>query len=175
MFSKQVLCPLRKPLIVMSPKSLLRHKETVSSLDELASGSFQVVLDDQDDVAANSITKLIICSGKVYYDLNAEKQKRDEKNVAIIRLEQLYPFPHDDLQRVLAQYASAKSITWCQEEPMNQGAWYSSQHNIRRAIVENFPNIELRYAGRDASAAAAAGYPALHLSQQEQFIDEALS
>ena len=175
MLRKQVLCPLRKPLIVMSPKSLLRHKETVSSLDELASGSFQVVLDDQDDVAANSITKLIICSGKVYYDLNAEKQKRDEKNVAIIRLEQLYPFPHDDLQRVLAQYTSAKSITWCQEEPMNQGAWYSSQHNIRRAIVENFPNIELRYAGRDASAAAAAGYPALHLSQQEQFINEALS
>ena len=175
MLRKQVLCPLRKPLIVMSPKSLLRHKETVSSLDELASGSFQVVLDDQDDVAANSITKLIICSGKVYYDLNAEKQKRDEKNVAIIRLEQLYPFPHDDLQRVLAQYTRAKSITWCQEEPMNQGAWYSSQHNIRRAIVENFPNIELRYAGRDASAAAAAGYPALHLSQQEQFINEALS
>ena len=175
MLRKQVLCPLRKPLIVMSPKSLLRHKETVSSLDELASGSFQVVIDDQDEVASNSITKLIICSGKVYYDLNAEKQKRDEKNVAIIRLEQLYPFPHDDLQRVLAQYTNAKSITWCQEEPMNQGAWYSSQYSIRRAIVENFPNIELRYAGRDASAAAAAGYPALHLSQQEQFINEALS
>ena len=175
MLRKQVLCPLRKPLIVMSPKSLLRHKETVSSLDELASGSFQVVLDDQDEVPSNSILKIIICSGKVYYDLHAEKQKRDEKNVAIIRLEQLYPFPHDDLQKILAQYSNAKSITWCQEEPMNQGAWYSSQHNIRRAIVENFPNIELRYAGRDASAAAAAGYPALHLSQQEQFINEALS
>ena len=111
----------------------------------------------------------------MYYDLSAEKEKRELVNVAIIRLEQLYPFPHEVLEAILGKYKSATSITWCQEEPMNQGAWYSTQHNIRRAMQTNFPSLELRYAGRDASAAAAAGYPAIHLSQQEKFINEALS
>jgi 2-oxoglutarate dehydrogenase E1 component len=175
MLRKQILCPLRKPLVVMSPKSLLRHKETVSSLEELAEGSFQVVIDETDDIDKEKVEKLIICSGKVYYDLRTERRARNIDNIAIVRLEQLYPFASDEVEACLLQYKNVKSIAWCQEEPMNQGAWYSSQHHIRRIIHEHFPDIWLEYAGREASAAAAAGYPALHFSQQEKFIDEALS
>lgn len=175
MLRKQVLCPLRKPLVVMSPKSLLRHKETVSTLEEIADGSFQVIIDETDGFDPDSIEKVVICSGKVYYDLRSERRKRGIKNIAIIRLEQLYPFPQQDFEECLLQYKNAKTILWCQEEPMNQGAWYASQHHIRRVLHEHRPGIWLEYAGREASAAAAAGYPALHLSQQQKFIDEALS
>jgi len=175
MLRKQVLCPLRKPLVVMSPKSLLRHKESVSSLEDLAEGSFQAVIDETDGFDPESIRKLVLCSGKVYYDLRSERRARNIEDIAIIRLEQLYPFAHDVFEQVLLQYKNVQSIVWCQEEPMNQGAWYSSQHHFRRVIAEHFPNIWLEYVGREASAAAAAGYPALHFSQQEQFIDEALS
>jgi 2-oxoglutarate dehydrogenase E1 component len=174
MLRKQVLCPLRKPLIVMSPKSLLRHKESVSSLEEMAEGSFQVVIDETDGFEPESIKRLIVCSGKVYYDLRKERRERELEDIAIIRMEQLYPFPHDEFSNCLAQYKNLESIMWCQEEPMNQGAWYSSQHHIRRAISEHFPTVYLQYVGRDASASVAAGYPALHLSQQKKFIDEAL-
>ena len=175
MLRKQVLCPLRKPLIVMSPKSLLRHKETTCTLEELAEGSFQVVINETDNLDKANVRKLIFCSGKVYYDLRGERRKRGMKDIAIIRLEQLYPFPHEDFEGCLSEYKNVKEITWCQEEPMNQGAWYSSQHHMRRAVHRLFPEICLGYAGREASAAAAAGYPALHLSQQEQFINDALS
>ena len=175
MLRKQVLCPVRKPLIVMSPKSLLRHKEAASSLQELAEGSFQVIIDETDNLDHQTIKKIIICSGKVYYDLREERRAREIKDTVIIRLEQLYPFPQDDFQACMLQYKNVEKIIWCQEEPMNQGAWYSSQHHIRRTLHEHYPEIWLEYAGREASAAAAAGYPALHLRQQHQFIDEALS
>jgi len=175
MLRKQVLCPLRKPLVVMSPKSLLRHKETVSSLKDLAEGSFQVILDETDEFDPLKMRKLVICSGKVYYDLRAERRERGIDDIAIIRLEQLYPFPQDDFEQCLKQYKNLSSIVWCQEEPMNQGAWYSSQHHLRRPIHDYFPDVYLEYVGREASAAAAAGYPALHLSQQKEFIDQALS
>jgi 2-oxoglutarate dehydrogenase E1 component len=175
MLRKQVLCPLRKPLVVMSPKSLLRHKETVSTLREMAEGSFQVVLDETDELEPENIRKLIVCSGKVYYDLRAERRERGINDIAIVRLEQLYPFPQEDFEKCLRQYKNLVSVVWCQEEPMNQGAWYSSQHHLRRPIQEFFPDVYLEYVGREASAAAAAGYPALHLKQQKQFIDQALS
>ena len=153
MLRKQVLCPLRKPLIVMSPKSLLRHREAVSSLQELADGSFQVLIDETDDLEPDKVRKLLICSGKVYYDLRAVRRQRKIDDIVIIRLEQLYPFPQDDFAQCLHRYQNLKTIVWCQEEPMNQGAWYSSQ----------------------PSAAAAAGYPSLHNSQQKKFVDDALS
>jgi 2-oxoglutarate dehydrogenase E1 component len=175
MLRKQVLCPLRKPLVVMSPKSLLRHKETVCSLEELAEGSFQVVLDETDGFDPKKIKRVIICSGKVYYDLRQERRAREIEDVAIIRLEQLYPFPSDDFEACLTQYENAESIVWCQEEPMNQGAWYNSQHHMRRVLNEHFPTIYLEYVGRDASASVAAGYSSLHLEQQKKFIDEALT
>ena len=175
MLRKQVLCPMRKPLVVMSPKSLLRHKETVSSLEELAEGSFQVVLDEIDaDIEPASVRKVIVCSGKVYYDLLAERRERELKDIAIIRLEQLYPFPADEYEACLLRYPNVKEIVWSQEEPKNQGAWYSSQHHFQRPIKKHYPEITLGYAGRDASAAAAAGYPALHKAQLEKFLDEAM-
>ncbi len=175
MLRKQVLCPLRKPLIVMSPKSLLRHKESVSSLEEMAEGSFQVLIDETDQIDKNKVRKLVICSGKVYYDLRQARRDTEIDDIAIVRLEQLYPFPQEIFEECVKQYENVKSVVWCQEEPMNQGAWYSSQHHLRRAVQQNFPEIYLEYVGREASAAAAAGYPALHLSQQKQFIEEALS
>ena len=152
MLRKQVLCPLRKPLVVMSPKSLLRHKESVSSLEELAEGSFQVVIDETDNIEKEKVRKVVFCSGKVYYDLRAERRARDIDDIAIVRLEQLYPFPHEDFVQCLLQYKNVKEIIWCQEEPMNQGAWYASQHHLRRPISEHFPDIWLGYAGREASA-----------------------
>ena len=172
---KQVLCPLRKPLIIMSPKTLLRHNESVASLQELAEGSFKAVIDETDGFDCAEITKVIICSGKVYYDLRAERRARDIRNIAIIRLEQLYPFPQEDFQKSLVQYMNVKTIMWCQEEPKNQGAWYSTQHRIRRVLNEHFPEIWLEYSGREASAAAATGYLGLHQSQQKYFVNEALN
>ena len=175
MLRKQVLCPLRKPLIVMSPKSLLRHKETTATLEELAEGSFQVVIGETDDnIVAEKVERVILCSGKVYYDLRAERRKREISNIAIIRLEQLYPFPEEDLCKVMEQYPNFKDVVWCQEEPMNQGAWYSSQHHMRNVIQKIGSSVNLRYAGREASAAAAAGYPALHLQQLNAFLEQAL-
>ena len=174
MLRKQVLCPVRKPLIVMSPKSLLRHKESTSTIQELAEGSFQVILDETDDIEKEAVRKVILCSGKVYYDLRQERRAREITDIAIIRLEQLYPFPHDEFERCVLQYKNLKALVWCQEEPMNQGAWYSSQHHFRRVLNEHFPSIFLEYVGREASAAAAAGYMALHNQQQKEFIDAAL-
>jgi len=175
MLRKQVLCPMRKPLVVMSPKSLLRHKETVSTLEEMAEGSFQVVLDEIDDtIIPENVRKIVVCSGKVYYDLLAERRKREITDIAIIRLEQLYPFPAKEYEACLLRYPNVKKIVWSQEEPKNQGAWYSSQHHFQRPIKKHFPKIVLGYAGREASAAAAAGYPALHLAQLEKFLDDAM-
>ena len=174
MLRRQALRPLRKPLIVMTPKSLLRHKEAISSLDELAQGSFNTVLDDADCSDPARITRLVLCSGKVFYDVREVRRERAVENVAIVRLEQLYPFPEGDLDNLLARYTGLTEVVWCQEEPMNQGAWYSSQHHMRRVLNRYNRSLYLEYAGRDASASPAAGYMALHLKQQEQFIKQAL-
>ena len=174
MLRKQVLCPLRKPLVVMSPKSLLRRRECACSLEQLANGSFQIVLDDPFGPEPEAVRKAVICSGKVFYDLDEMRRGHGVDNIAIIRLEQLYPFPQEDFSRCISRYRNLESVVWCQEEPMNQGAWYSSQHHMRRAISAHFPEIWLEYAGREASAAAAAGYLALHLRQQEDFLRDAL-
>ncbi len=175
MLRKQVLCPLRKPLIVMSPKSLLRHKESTSTMEELAEGSFQVVLDETDDLDKDAVKRVVLCSGKVYYELRQARRERSIRNIAIVRLEQLYPFPEDALAGCLAGYENLEEIYWCQEEPMNQGAWYASQHHMRRVIYGINPALYLQYVGREASAAAAAGYHALHLKQQQELIEQALS
>jgi len=174
MLRKQVLCPLRKPLIVMSPKSLLRHKEAASCLQELAEGSFQVVLDEADEVEKHKVRRVILCSGKVYYELRQARRERNIMDIAIVRLEQLYPFPETDLEECLRSYSNLREIVWCQEEPMNQGAWYASQHHMRRVIQSIKPDLYLQYAGREASAAAAAGYYALHVKQQQELIEQAL-
>ncbi len=174
MLRRQAIRPLRRPLIVMSPKSLLRHKEAISTLDELADGEFQNVIGETDDLDPQKVRSAVLCSGKVFYDLRATRRERGIDDVAIIRMEQLYPFPEQELLSELQRYPNLVDATWCQEEPMNQGAWYSSQHHMRRVVHKHKDDIYLRYSGRDASAAPAAGYMALHLEQQEAFINQAL-
>ncbi len=176
MIRRQLIRPTRKPLIVMSPKSLLRHKEAVSSLEELSEGHFYTVLGETDDtIKASKVTRVVLCSGKVYYELREKRKAENLQHTAIIRLEQLYPFPEEELYKVLESYNELREIVWCQEEPMNQGAWYSSQHHMRRVAYRIDPKIYLNYAGREASAAAAAGYMALHLEQQENLLRAALN
>ncbi|EAT13606.1 2-oxoglutarate dehydrogenase E1 component [Bermanella marisrubri] len=171
---RQVIRPLRKPLVVMSPKSLLRHKQAVSTLEDLAEGEFQTILPETEELNPKDVTRLVFCSGKVYYDLVDRRRTEEMNNVAIIRIEQLYPFPEEELYAAISEYSNVKEVMWCQEEPMNQGAWYSSQHHMRRVTHRLNPNLYLDYAGRQPSAAPAAGYMALHLEQQEQLIKDAL-
>jgi 2-oxoglutarate dehydrogenase E1 component len=171
---RQAIRPLRRPLIVMSPKSLLRHKAAISSLEDLCDGSFQNAIADHGDRDPKDITRMILCSGKVYYDLEAKRAEEGLDHIAIVRLEQLYPFPEEEVLEIVGMYPNLGSAVWCQEEPMNQGAWYSSQHHMRRVVNTIFPGLNLQYAGREPSAAAAAGYMSLHLAQLEAFVNAAL-
>ena len=173
MLRRQVKRPLRKPLVAITPKSLLRHKEATSDLEDLTSGTFQTVLPEKEPSDPKKITRLILCSGKVYYDL-LEKKKADERDdVAILRIEQLYPFPADDLDELLAEYKKLKHVVWCQEEPMNQGAWYCSQHHMRNALQRFNPKLYLQYAGREASAAPACGHMSVHIEEQKKLVNDA--
>ncbi|MCD8521029.1 MAG: 2-oxoglutarate dehydrogenase E1 component [Saccharospirillaceae bacterium] len=174
MLRRQVIRPLRKPLVVMSPKSLLRHKLAISTLEELAGGRFYTVIDEVDELDAKAVRRVLLCSGKVYYDLLERRRAEEINDVAIVRIEQLYPFPAKQLAKVLSKYSNVEEVVWTQEEPMNMGAWYSSQHHMRRALVQLKPDLHLQYAGRAASASPAAGYMALHLEQQEKLIRDAL-
>ena len=174
MLRRQVIRPLRKPLIALTPKSLLRHKLAISSLEDLADGSFQPVMAEYDDLDAKKVDRVVMCSGKVYYDLLEKRRNEELDNVAIVRIEQLYPFPEDDLAEVLAPYKQLKKVIWCQEEPMNQGAWYCSQHHMRRVISQHKKDLHLEYAGREASAAPACGHPSMHVEQQEKLLEDAL-
>jgi 2-oxoglutarate dehydrogenase E1 component len=174
MLRRQAIRPMRRPLVVMSPKSLLRHKLATSTLEDLANGQFQNVIDDQ-GVDAAKVKRVVLCSGKVYYTLLEERMERKQTDVAFIRLEQLYPFPDDELANIVKRYKNAESIIWCQEEPMNQGAWYSSQHHLRRVANEFFPGLYLEYVGREASAAPAGGYMSAHIEEQNRFVNLALS
>jgi 2-oxoglutarate dehydrogenase E1 component len=173
MLRRQVKRPLRKPLVAITPKSLLRHKEATSDLDDLTSGTFKTVLPEKEPSDPKKVTRLIMCSGKVYFDL-LERKKNDERNdVVIVRIEQLYPFPGDDLDELLAHYSKLKHVVWCQEEPMNQGAWYSSQHHMRNALHRHNPKLHLQYAGRDASAAPACGHMSVHVEEQKKLVNDA--
>lgn len=172
MMRRQVLRGIRRPLIVMSPKSLLRHPLAVSELDELANGSFQLAIGEVDAIAAENVKRVILCSGKVYYDLLEQRRKNEQTDVAIIRIEQLYPFPHQTLLDLLKPYAHVSDFVWCQEEPQNQGAWYCSRHNF----VEVIPaHATLHYAGRPASASPAVGYLSVHQKQQQDLVNDALN
>jgi len=173
MLRRQVKRPLRKPLVAITPKSLLRHKEATSDLEDLTSGTFQTILPEKEPSDPKKVTRLILCSGKVYYDL-LEKKKADERDdVAIVRIEQLYPFPSDDLDELLSQYTKLKHVVWCQEEPMNQGAWYCSQHHMRNALHRKNPKLYLQYAGREASAAPACGHMSVHIEEQKNLVNDA--
>ncbi len=171
---RQAIRPMRRPLVVMSPKWILRHKLATSSLEDLASGEFMPVIGDRCAADPATARKLILCSGKVYYHLYEEIQARGITDTAVVRIEQLYPFPEKLLSEVMAPYINLECIVWCQEEPINQGAWYSSLHHFKRAVRKTHPGMGLKYAGRQASAAPAAGYMSTHLEEQQRFIDKAL-
>ncbi|MEZ8824912.1 2-oxoglutarate dehydrogenase E1 component [Vibrio sp. 10N.261.55.A7] len=172
MIRRQVVRPMRRPLIVMSPKSLLRHPLCTSSFEELAEGTFQAAIGEIDELDAAKVKQVVFCSGKVYYDLLAQRRNNEQDDIAIVRIEQLYPFPLEDVQAAIAPYKNAKEFVWCQEEPQNQGAWYCSQHNFLAAI----PNDgKLRYTGRPASASPAVGYMSVHLKQQKALVEDALT
>lgn len=168
---RQILRKYRKPLIIMSPKSLLRHKLAVSSLDDLSHGKFHNVIPEVDKLDEKKISKVVLCCGKVYYDLLQKRRDESLDDVAIIRIEQLYPFPKQALTKQLAIYSHAKKVVWCQEEPQNQGVWFSSQHNIEDCLRND---QTLRYAGRGFAAAPAGGSSKNHAQQQEELVKEAL-
>ncbi len=168
---RQLLRLYRKPLIVMSPKSLLRHKLAISTLEDLTDGQFFTVIPEQDEIKPNKVTRVIICSGKVYYDLLETRRQDELEHVAIIRIEQLYPFPTEAYQSEISRYPNIKEIIWCQEEPKNQGAWYQSKHHFADSLDQDVP---IYYAGRPAAAAPAVGSHLVHIEQQKAVIKSAL-
>ncbi len=172
---RQVVRPLRKPLVIMSPKSLLRHKQAISTLEDLAEGTFQPVIPEVDALDPAKVKRLVLTSGKVYYDLYNRRAELGKDDVAILRIEQLYPFPEDILLELISQYTNLESVVWCQEEPMNQGAWYCSQHHMRTVMHRHNPSLYLQGVGRPSAAAPAVGYISVHLEQQEQLVNEAIN
>jgi len=172
---RQMVRPLRKPLVIMTPKSLLRNKDATSVLSEFTQGSFQTLLGEKDEAVAQNAAKVkrvIACSGKVYYDLVKKRVEKEATDVAIIRVEQLYPFPHKAFAAELKKYPNATDIVWCQDEPQNQGAWFFIQHNIHENMLDG---QKLGYAGRAASASPAVGYAHLHQEQQKALVEAAFA
>jgi 2-oxoglutarate dehydrogenase E1 component len=167
---QQMVRRLRIPLIVMTPKSLLRHPQSVSALEDLSEGRFYFVIDDK-DVDAERVQRVVFCSGKVYYDLYQGREERGLEDVAIVRIEQLYPFPAEEYAAALERYPNANEVVWCQEEPENQGAWYQIKHRLQAPLAEHHAML---YSTRPGSATTAAGYHELHVQQQEAVVEGAL-
>jgi 2-oxoglutarate dehydrogenase E1 component len=171
MLRRQMLRGLRKPLIVMTPKSLLRHKLATSTLEELGAGHFQTVIDEVDAIEPSRVRRVVLCSGKVYYDLLEQRRAGHVEDVVIVRIEQLYPFPSEEYAAILDRYARAHEVVWCQEEPQNQGAWYQVRHRLQEKLSGAQP---LLYAGRLGAAAPATGIFPLHVEQQRDLVEAAL-
>jgi 2-oxoglutarate dehydrogenase E1 component len=170
---RQMIRQFRKPLILMTPKSLLRNKEAASPLIEFTKGAFQTVIGERDEsIDPKKVTRIIMCSGKVYYDLAKARADKSIGDVAIIRLEQLYPFPHKAVSAEMKKYPALEEVVWCQDEPQNQGAWFFIQHNILENMSEG---MRMGYAGRPASASPAVGYAHLHQEQQKSLINAAFA
>jgi 2-oxoglutarate dehydrogenase E1 component len=169
---RQMLRPYRRPLILFTPKSLLRHKESTSSLDDLSRGVFQPVIAETDELDAAKVKRVVACSGKIYFELRAARRERKIKDVAILRVEQLYPFPHEAFAAELARFPKATEVFWCQEEPRNQGAWHRIQHYLTKNLRAG---QTLGEALRESSASPAVGYASKHAEQQRAVIDTALT
>ena len=169
---RQMVRHLRKPLVVMMPKSLLRHRLSVSTLAELARGRFQPLIEEVEPLPDDAVTRIVFCSGKVYFDLAEFRRNEGIDRVALVRIEELYPFPIDEYARVVARYKNAKEVVWCQEEPQNQGAWYAIRHRLQDALTDRH---QLFYAGRPGAAAPASGIHALHVRQQQALVSAALA
>jgi 2-oxoglutarate dehydrogenase E1 component len=168
---RQMRQSFRKPLIVMTPKSLLRHELSVSALEELTRGSFARLVGEVDDLAAKDVRRVVFCSGKVYFDLLKARRKEERRDVALVRIEQLYPFPNEEYQAILARYAQARELVWCQEEPQNQGAWYQIRHRLQELASAR---REVLYAGRAPAAAPATGIGKIHELEQQALVAAAL-
>ena len=168
---RQMIRLFRKPLIIFTPKSLLRHKEAVSDLAELSKGSFQPVIGEvEEGIEAKKVKRVIVCSGRVYYDLIAHRREAKSNDVAIVRIEQLYPFAHKQFDAELKKYENATEVVWVQDEPQNQGAWFYVEHHLREGMREG---MKLAYSGRPASASPAVGYYAKHYEQQKALVEGA--
>ncbi len=170
MLRRQMLRSFRKPLIVMTPKSLLRHELSVSALEDLTRGAFACVIDEVEDLPAREVRRVVFCSGKVYFDLLKARRKDGLRDVALLRIEQLYPFPAEDYEAALRRFSNAREVVWCQEEPQNQGAWYQIRHRLE-SLSQHRPVL---YAGRAAAAAPATGVAKIHEAEQQALIDAAL-
>jgi 2-oxoglutarate dehydrogenase E1 component len=168
---RQMIRPLRKPLVVFTPKSLLRHPATGCTLGQLSAGRFRPLIDEVDPVVPETVNRVVFCSGKVYYELMEARRARNLEGVAIVRIEELYPFPISEYAQVIGRYSRATEIVWCQEEPQNQGAWYQIRHRLQEPLSEGH---ELFYAGRPGAAAPAPGIQALHAHQQAVLVEAAL-
>ena len=170
---RQLLRPYRKPLAIMSPKSLLRHRLSISTREDLCDGGFQVLIDEIDDIDPGQVTRLVMCSGKVFYNLLERRREAGLRHVAIVRVEQLYPFPEEEIRAILERYPKAAEVCWAQEEPRNQGSWFFmlSRRHLAGCIHRKH---KLIYAGRDYSASPAAGYLNVHNSQQQALVETAL-
>ncbi len=172
MLRRQMLRPLRKPLVVMTPKSLLRHELSVSGVAELTGGGFATVIDEVDSLPRERVRRVVFCSGKVYFDLLQARRAGGLDEVAIVRIEQLYPFPAQEYAAVLARYAQSADIVWCQEEPQNQGAWFQIRHRLQDLAGEGRP---VYYAGRPPAAAPATGLARIHQAEQRALVETALT
>ena len=173
MLRRQMLRAHLKPLIVMSPKSLLRRKLSTSPVDDLVTGKFQTVIDEIDELDKDQVTRLLMCSGKVYFDLLEQRRESEIKNIAIARIEQLYPFPREEVRELISQYKNLKEVVWVQEEPKNQGSWYYMQS--RGTMIGCLKDQHtFGYAGRFYSASPATGLMPIHLAQQKELISDAL-
>jgi len=169
---RQMIRMFRKPLVILTPKSLLRNKEAVSPLQDLVRGGFATVLPETlAAIDPKNVKKVVLCTGKVYYDLLLARRERELTDVALLRVEQLYPFPHKALDTELKKYPALTQVVWCQDEPQNQGAWFFVQHHIQEALKEG---QRLTYAGRPASASPAVGYYDKHYAQQKELLTAAL-
>ena len=170
---RQALDATARPLVVLTPKGLLRLRQATSTLEELASGSFRTVLDDAvEDRAA--VTRLVLCSGKVYYDITGHEARAEKPAVAIVRVERLYPFPLEAVAAVVASYPSLREIVWAQEEPQNMGAWRSLRHRLEEAVAGASGVERVSYVGRPWRASPSEGYPTLHQHEQDRIVREAL-
>ena len=171
MLRRQMLRPFRKPLIVMTPKSLLRHEMSVSSLEDLSRGSFATIIGETEDISPPQVKRVVFCSGKVYFDLLKARRRDNIRDVVLVRIEQLYPFPAEEYEAVLKKYANVRELVWCQEEPQNQGAWYQIRHRLQE-LAGNHRDVF--YAGRAPAAAPATGLSKIHEAEQNALVDAAL-
>jgi 2-oxoglutarate dehydrogenase E1 component len=171
MLRRQQVRPYRKPLIVLTPKSLLRHKMSVSKLETLSAGRFDLIIPEIEGIEPAKTRRVVFCSGKVFFDLLESREVHGIRDIALVRIEQLYPFPIDEYAELLKQYQHVEEIVWCQEEPLNQGAWYQIKHRLQEALE---PHQQLYYAGRDGAAAPASGIFKIHLQEQQALVEAAL-